>query len=45
MPVTHWIYPTNEKSNFYLDTRNGNTEVSPQQLFDDIRQNPNEVDR
>ncbi|MGC5379340.1 HNH endonuclease [Micromonospora sp. DT68] len=45
MPVTHWIYPTNEKSNYYLDTANGNTEVSPQQLFNDIRQNPSEVDR
>ncbi|SCG54784.1 hypothetical protein OG423_02695 [Micromonospora zamorensis] len=45
MPVTHWIYPTNEKSNYYLDTANGDTEVSPQQLFSDIRQSRSEVDR
>ncbi|MET8267185.1 HNH endonuclease [Micromonospora arida] len=45
MPITHWIYPTNEKSNYYLDTTNGDTEVSPQQLFSDIRQSRSEVDR
>lgn len=45
MPVTHWIYPTNEKSNYFLDTTNGDTEVSPQQLFNDIRQSRSEVDR
>ncbi|MGV9805101.1 HNH endonuclease [Micromonospora chersina] len=44
MPVTHWIYPTNEKSNYYLDNPNGNTEVSPQRLLDDIEQNPDKAD-
>ncbi|RAO63877.1 HNH endonuclease [Micromonospora saelicesensis] len=45
MPVIHWIYPTNEKSNYYLATRDGDTEVSPQQLLNDIRQSRSEVDR
>lgn len=45
MQVVHWIYPTNEKSNYYLDTRNGDTEVSPQQLLNDIQQSRSEVDR
>lgn len=44
MSVAHWIYPTNEKSDYYLDTPNGNTEVSPQRLLDDIEQNPAKTD-
>ncbi|MEU4712467.1 HNH endonuclease [Micromonospora purpureochromogenes] len=44
MPVTHWIYPTNEKSDYYLDNPSGDTEVSPQRLLDDIEQSPDKAD-
>ncbi|RQW84065.1 hypothetical protein [Micromonospora globispora] len=44
MSVTHRIYPTNEKSDYYLDNPNGDTEVSSQRLLDDIEQSPDKAD-
>ena len=44
MPITHWIYPTNEKSDYYLDNADGDTEVSPQRLLESIEKRPDHLD-
>lgn len=44
MPITHWIYPTNQQSSYYLAGPNGNTEVSPEHLLAGIEQRPDDVD-
>lgn len=44
MSVTHWIYPTNARSDYYLDNPDGVTEVSPQRLLDGIEQRPDNID-
>jgi hypothetical protein len=43
MSVTHWIYPTNEQSDYHLNTPDGNTEVSPERLLGGIEQRPDHV--
>ena len=43
MAITHWIYPTNERSNYYLVKPNGNIEVSPHRLLEDIEQSPDKL--
>lgn len=44
MPVTHWIYPTNAHSGYYLAHPDGDTEVSPERLLEGIERYPDEVD-
>ncbi|GAA2341325.1 hypothetical protein [Dactylosporangium salmoneum] len=44
MSVTHWIYPTNERSDYYLASAGGETEVSPQRLLTGIEQHPDDID-
>lgn len=44
MPITDWIYPTNERGDYHLVMPNGTAEVSPQRLLNGIEQNPEQVD-
>jgi HNH endonuclease len=46
MPVTHWLYPTNERSDYVLtDSRQKTSAVSPATILADVERAPEQVDR
>jgi hypothetical protein len=45
MPITHWLYPTNERSGHILtDARQGTTVVSPATILADVERDPAQMD-